>query len=140
MTGKCAACGQALKPAAIDRRLRRAAHNTDFDTGMCKTCHAPIIAGWTDGIPIVLDPTPLNAIGEMAATTLGAHTYQRRAARFRARDSYHRRAPFPNRPETVHAPHCCGRVWPPELTMPPPSATPHDKPTQPTQQPEQPNF
>lgn len=115
--GKCGSCGQALKPSAIAKRAARSAHNSDFDTGACKQCGAPVVVGWTEGLLVTLDGRPVNEIGEMAAVALGLSTYVRIDTRFRRRDTIGRRT-FPDRPQTVHAAHSCGQQWPPALLAP----------------------
>ncbi|MFT4202174.1 hypothetical protein [Gordonia sp. (in: high G+C Gram-positive bacteria)] len=138
-TPKCATCGQTVKRTAAHKRANRAAHNSDFEIGACRTCNAPILIGWTEGILAILDGRPLNEIGEMAAAALGLSTYLRRELRFRRRDQFHRRGPFPERPETVHAEHRCGQDWPEQLRLPL-AGHENPQPNTPTTEHDQPNY
>jgi hypothetical protein len=48
---------------------------------LCKKCQAPVMVGLDDercGIPVTVDPTPLNALGEVQALMTGRATFSLR--------------------------------------------------------------
>lgn len=118
MPERCPTCGQPPKRTAVEARANRRAKESDYETGACKACRAPIIVGWTGGVLNLLDHRPLSPIGEAAAVALGLHTFVRHGARFRDRGAIERRAGFPQRPNTVHIRHECGRDWDTTLFLP----------------------
>ena len=112
----CPTCGQTRR-TAIDRRAARAAKASDFDTGRCRACQTPIVAGWLGGILVTLDPRPLSQTGALVARTTGTWIYQRRGTKFRDYPQMPQMQPHPDRPDTLHVKHECGRTWGPELFL-----------------------
>lgn len=57
------------------RKVTAASRDAYPRKATCPGCRAPILAGRYDALEIVLDPFPLNRLGEIDARTQGRRTY-----------------------------------------------------------------
>lgn len=76
-------------------------------------CGVQVLAGWDAdrcALFVVLDPRPLNPLGEVEALTAGCRTYQVRRGRIDRRDQWNIPGHPPSLPLPVLAEHRCGEV------------------------------